>query len=59
MSLAPRGSRSGTFPWRANAHDVRDEPSVAGETDRYLGLYRTMLLIRGFEDLDPVALPPR
>jgi acetoin:2,6-dichlorophenolindophenol oxidoreductase subunit alpha len=26
-------------------------PSVVGETDLYLGLYRTMVLIRGFEDL--------
>jgi acetoin:2,6-dichlorophenolindophenol oxidoreductase subunit alpha len=27
------------------------DPSVGGETDLYLGLYRTMVLIRGFEDL--------
>lgn len=27
------------------------EQSVVGETDRYLELYRTMVLIRGFEDL--------
>ena len=27
------------------------EPSVVGETELYLGLYRTMVLIRGFEDL--------
>ncbi len=27
------------------------DPSVAGETDLYLGLYRTMVMIRGFEDL--------
>jgi TPP-dependent pyruvate/acetoin dehydrogenase alpha subunit len=27
------------------------EPSVVGEIDRYLGLYRAMVLIRGFEDL--------
>jgi acetoin:2,6-dichlorophenolindophenol oxidoreductase subunit alpha len=26
-------------------------PSVTGETERYLELYRTMVLIRGFEDL--------
>src|SRR3984885_4612785 len=26
-------------------------PSVIGETERYLELYRTMVLIRGFEDL--------
>ena len=27
------------------------EPSLIGETERYLELYRTMVLIRGFEDL--------
>ena len=27
------------------------EPTVVGETERYLGLYRAMVLIRGFEDL--------
>jgi len=27
------------------------QPTVAGEPDRYLALYRTMVLIRGFEDL--------
>jgi acetoin:2,6-dichlorophenolindophenol oxidoreductase subunit alpha len=27
------------------------EPSVSGETERYLELYRMMVLIRGFEDL--------
>jgi acetoin:2,6-dichlorophenolindophenol oxidoreductase subunit alpha len=27
------------------------EPSVIGETERYLDLYRAMVLIRGFEDL--------
>jgi len=27
------------------------EPSVAGETERYLELYRAMVLIRGFEEL--------
>ena len=27
------------------------EPSVVGETERYLELYRSMVLIRGFEDL--------
>jgi TPP-dependent pyruvate/acetoin dehydrogenase alpha subunit len=27
------------------------EPSVAGESERYLELYRSMVLIRGFEDL--------
>jgi TPP-dependent pyruvate/acetoin dehydrogenase alpha subunit len=27
------------------------EPSVVGETERFLELYRTMVLIRGFEDL--------
>jgi len=27
------------------------EPSVVGDTERYLALYRTMVLIRGFEEL--------
>ena len=38
---------------------VTGEPSVVGETERYLELYRTMVLIRGIRGSDPVALPAR
>src|SRR5262245_4074852 len=46
-----RRNRSGSRRNGSNAMTTTHEPSVVGETELYIGLYRRMVLIRGFEDL--------
>ena len=61
LGRSPRGAAErvcagGHRRWRSEREErthatVTGEPSVVGEVERYLELYRSMVLIRGFEDL--------